>query len=96
MPVASKSRASIYDVAMAEIGLRVKCVPSCAMESAREPDEVDLPTCPICEGNLHLVYHRYHQKVVVCSDCNTGITIPGSAWTISRLKREGNWTKKIG
>ena len=66
------------------------------MESSEEPDEVALPRCPICEGNLELVYHRYHQKVVVCPDCHVGITIPGSAWTVGRMKREGNWNKKIG
>ena len=65
-------------------------------ESQREPDEVEMPACPICTGKLETVYHRYHQKVVVCADCHVGVTIPGSAWTVARLKREGNWGKKIG
>ena len=66
------------------------------MESERMPDEVEVPPCPICQGKLELVYNRYHQKVVVCEDCHVGVTIPGSAWLVSRLKREGTWRKKTG
>jgi hypothetical protein len=80
---------------MAEIASIRFCVPSRPMESVPELDEVELPLCPICTGTLEQVYHRYHQKVVVCTDCYVGITIPGSAWTIARLKRDGNWDKKI-
>ena len=66
------------------------------MESTREPDEVDAPACPICSGKLEIVYHRYHQKVYVCADCHVGLTVPGSAWTVRRLKQEGTWDKKTG
>ena len=35
-----------------------------------------------------VAYDRYQQKVCVCTDCHTSITIPGSAWTVASLKRE--------
>ena len=79
---------------MAEIGSSRNRVRWLAMDSPREPDEVEMPPCPICTGKLEVVYYRYHQKVAVCSDCNVGITIPGSSWVIARLKREGNWNNK--
>ncbi len=66
------------------------------MQSHREADEFDIPACPICAGKFELVYDRYHQKVVVCGDCHSGLTVPGSAWTVARLKRDGQWQKKIG
>jgi hypothetical protein len=37
---------------------------------------------------MELVYDRYHQKVCVCADCRTGITVPAVAWRIAKLKRE--------
>jgi hypothetical protein len=37
---------------------------------------------------MELVYDRYHQKVCVCTDCRTGITVPAMAWRIAKLKRE--------
>lgn len=48
--------------------------------------------CPICRGKMELVYDRYHQKVVVCMDCRSGLTVPDSAYEVERLKREGKWT----
>ena len=44
--------------------------------------------CPICRGRLELVYDRYHQKVMVCVDCHSGLTIPDSAYEVARLKHE--------
>jgi hypothetical protein len=46
-----------------------------------------IPPCSICEGNMVLAYDRYQQKVCVCTDCHTSITIPGGAWRIASLKR---------
>jgi hypothetical protein len=42
--------------------------------------------CPICGGSMEAVYSRAHQKVCVCSDCNTSITVPSAAWDVSRGK----------
>jgi hypothetical protein len=42
--------------------------------------------CPICGGLMEAVYSRAHQKVCVCSDCHTSITVPSEAWEISRHK----------
>ena len=53
-----------------------------------------IPACPICEGKMESVYDRYHQKVCVCIDCHTGVTVPGSAWEIARIKREAKWMPK--
>ena len=53
------------------------------------PDPCDaLPYCPICSGKMELVYDRPHQKVCVCSDCLSGLTVPQSAWQIAKTKRE--------
>jgi hypothetical protein len=46
-----------------------------------------LPPCSICEGPMVLAYDRYQQKVGVCTDCNTSISIPGSAWVVAKAKR---------
>ena len=78
------------------VGLETFHVPLRVMESASNADEFDLPPCLICSGKLEVVYNRYHQKVAVCADCHTGVTVPGSAWTVARLKREGQWNKKTG
>ena len=47
-----------------------------------------LPNCSICNGTMVLAYDRYQQKVCVCTDCHTSLTIPGSAWQIASEKRE--------
>lgn len=47
-----------------------------------------IPACSICDGVMFIAYDRYQQKVCVCADCHTSITIPGSAWDVAGLKRE--------
>ena len=49
------------------------------------PCEV-IQVCPICSGHMEAVYTRVHQKVCVCVDCHTSITVPQSAWDIKRGK----------
>lgn len=44
--------------------------------------------CPVCTGRMDVVYDRHHQKVVVCVDCQSGLTVPSTAWEIARIKRE--------
>jgi hypothetical protein len=39
-----------------------------------------------------VVYDRYHQTVVVCVDCRSGLTITASAADVIKRKREGTWT----
>lgn len=46
-----------------------------------------IDTCPICSGSMEAVYSRAHQKVCVCTDCHTSITVPASAWTVKSDKR---------
>ena len=58
-----------------------------------EPPHEDI-ICPVCGGKSALVYDRYHQKVYVCVDCKSGLTIPSSAAEVQRLKRERKWTPK--
>jgi hypothetical protein len=55
-----------------------------------------IPACPICEGQMDTVYDRYHQKVAVCSDCHAGLTVPGSAWEVARIKRDVKAKKLSG
>jgi hypothetical protein len=49
------------------------------------PCEV-IDVCPICAGVMEAVYTRAHQKVCVCMDCHTSITVPAAAWTIKAAK----------
>lgn len=48
-------------------------------------DVIDL--CPICGGSMETVYSRAHQKVCVCVDCHTSITVPAAAWQVKSDKR---------
>lgn len=52
-----------------------------------EPCEV-LEICPVCRGKMEAVYSRSHQKVCVCRDCHTSISIPTAAWDIARVKKK--------
>lgn len=47
-------------------------------------DVIDI--CPICEGRMEAVYSRAHQKVCVCIDCHTSVTVPATAWQIRNQK----------
>lgn len=42
--------------------------------------------CPICHGTMELVYDRPSQKVCVCTDCHSGLTIPVGAWAVQETK----------
>jgi hypothetical protein len=42
--------------------------------------------CPICGGEMEAVYSRAHQKVCVCVDCHTSVTVPASAWKVKAGK----------
>jgi hypothetical protein len=53
-----------------------------------------LSACPVCDGQMEVVYARNNQQVSVCKDCHLGLTVPGTAWDIVRVKREGKWTPK--
>lgn len=44
--------------------------------------------CPICGGCMESVYERHHQRVVVCVDCQSGLTVPETAWQVAQRKRE--------
>jgi hypothetical protein len=55
-------------------------------EDAPDPCEV-IPQCPICNGRMEKVYDRYHQRVCVCVDCHTGLTIPANAVNVAKMKR---------
>ena len=48
--------------------------------------EVAIPACPVCSGHMEVVYDR-HEKVVVCVDCHTGMTVPTRAWVVRMKKR---------
>jgi hypothetical protein len=40
---------------------------------------------------MELVYDRHNQRVCVCGDCHSGLTVPASAFEVLRLKREKKW-----
>jgi hypothetical protein len=50
-----------------------------------------LAACPVCDGQMEVVYARNNQQVSVCKDCHSGLTIPSTAWDIVRVKREAKW-----
>ena len=50
-----------------------------------------LSECPVSDGKMEVVYARNNQNVSVCTDCHSGLTVPGSAWDIVRIKREAKW-----
>jgi ssDNA-binding Zn-finger/Zn-ribbon topoisomerase 1 len=61
----------------------------------REPSpKPALSVCPICDGQMEVVYTRNNQQVCVCIDCHSGLTIPSTAWDIVRIKREAKWMPK--
>ena len=63
--------------------------------AAAEPDPCDVvQICPICGGKMEVVYERNHQKVCVCEDCHSGLTVPATAYEIARIKREAKWMPK--
>jgi ssDNA-binding Zn-finger/Zn-ribbon topoisomerase 1 len=57
-------------------------------------DDRQVQHCPVCDGRMELVYNRHHQRVVVCVDCQSGLTVPENAWEIARIKRESKWMPK--
>ena len=58
-----------------------------------DPCEV-IDVCPICYGRMETVYDRHSQRVCVCVDCHSGLTVPDTAWHVVRLKREAKWKVK--
>jgi len=57
--------------------------------NSKNPGPCDvIEVCPICGGAMEAVYSRAHQKVCVCSDRHTSITVPSAAWDVSRMKNE--------
>ena len=48
----------------------------------------NFPSCPVCGGLMELVYSRFGENVVVCVDCQTGLTIPRKAWDIADVKKQ--------
>lgn len=65
-------------------------------KTQREPH---FPRCPVCAGTMELVYSRFGENVVVCIDCQTGLTIPRKAWEIAEVKKRQHTDKpdeKVG
>jgi hypothetical protein len=69
-------------------------MPEMATRAVNLPDDEStaqmppkIPRCSICDGTMVLAYDRYRQKMCVCLDCHTSMTIPGSAWDVAARKR---------
>jgi hypothetical protein len=75
------------DVTILRINAMGVQAPSGNEPSASNP----CPTCPICQGTMELVYDRLNQRVCVCTDCHSGVTVPISAMEVLKLKREKKW-----
>ena len=63
-------------------------------EGERRSEAPCVASCPVCDGKMEVVYQRNNQTVCVCADCHTGVTVPGQAWDIARIKREAKWMPK--
>jgi hypothetical protein len=63
-------------------------------QERRDQTRPALAACPICDGKMEVVYARHNQQVTVCTDCHSGLTVPSSAWSIVRIKRESRWMPK--
>jgi hypothetical protein len=63
--------------------------------SGQEPADT-VNVCPVCGGKLDVVYERHHMTASVCEDCHTGISIPTSAWTVAKDKRNLKWRPLVG
>jgi hypothetical protein len=63
-------------------------------DERRQENAPAVSRCPICDGSMEVVYSRNNQQVVVCKDCHSGLTVPGTAWDIVRIKREAKWMPK--
>ena len=64
-----------------------------ADQPQEQPCEV-MQVCPICDGRMETVYSRNQNKVCVCVDCHSGLTVPDTAWEIARVKRQAKWMPK--
>ena len=64
-------------------------------DERREETTPAIRSCPVCEGEMELVYSRNAQQVVVCTDCHSGLTVPAGAWNIARIKREASRKSSI-
>jgi hypothetical protein len=42
--------------------------------------------CPICTGRMEIVYEGPAQKVCVCQDCHSSVSVPTAAWAVARQK----------
>ena len=73
--------------------MALRALPDSGDPTAAADDQ--LVACPVCDGKMELVYERHRQKVVVCVDCQSGLTVPEAAWEIARSKREAHRTRKI-
>jgi hypothetical protein len=65
----------------------------------RTHEAPQFPACPVCTGVMEVVYSRFGENVVVCIDCQTGLTIPRKAWDIANVKkqqRSGKPGEKVG
>jgi hypothetical protein len=60
-------------------------------DERRQENAPVVSSCPICDGAMEVVYSRNNQQVCVCKDCHAGLTVPGTAWEIVRIKREAKW-----
>jgi hypothetical protein len=70
---------------------KVNKLPDPSDDERRQEIAPAIKTCPICEGQMEVVYHRHGQQVLVCVDCHSGLTVPAGAWNIARVKREAKW-----
>ena len=66
-------------------GRRVRII---VMESPFHSQPVrEIPPCPICEGVLECVYSRFGERVYVCMECHTSMTVPKNAWEVAAVKQ---------
>jgi hypothetical protein len=55
---------------------------------------VFLPLCPVCGGQTETVRDINQPAIYACRDCETGVIVPTTAWSIARAKRHAKWKAK--
>lgn len=47
-----------------------------------------LDCCPVCGGDMHVIYIRNNQRVCACEECRATLTVPATAWHRIRRRPE--------
>jgi ribosomal protein S27E len=61
------------------------------MSASATSDRLADRPCPICAGQMEIVFDQHRQCVLVCLDCQAGLTVPDGSAEVTPLKRDERW-----